>query len=166
MSYWETEIPTLIRYTIGDVSAPQTYSDARLQQQAVAAAIFVQTEVDISTSYTVSIAATGISPDPCDPSARDDPFVALITMKSACMLASNEARIRGGQAISIKDGDSSISTSDRAKISKEIAANFCKMYEDLKWEVATGQGASAANRFRAVVSPFRFQYGGNPPPNY
>lgn len=166
MSYWETEIPLLIRYTIGDVSAPQAYSDARLQQQAVAAAIFVQTEVDLSTAYTVNIAATGIYPDPCDPAARDDPFVALITMKSACMLTSNESRIRGGQAISIKDGDSSISTSDRAKISKEIAANFCQMYEDLKWEVAIGQGANATSRFRAIISPFRFQYGGNPPPSY
>lgn len=166
MSYWETEIPLLIRYTIGDVSVPQTYSDARLQQQAVAAAIFVQTEVDLSTAYTVSIAATGISPDPCDQSTRDDPFVALITMKSACMLASNEHRIYGGRSILVKDEGQTVATTDRAKSAKDIAANFCKMYEDLKWEVATGQGVNAASRFRAIVSPFRFQYGGNPPPSY
>ena len=166
MSYWETEIPLLIRYTIGDVTSPQSYTDDRLKQQAVAAAIFVQTEVDLTTAYSVSIASTGIVPDPCDPATRDDLFVSLVTMKSACMLATNEFRIRGGQAISIKDGDSSISTSDRAKTSKDVAANFCEMYSELKWDIETGQSTNAVSRFRAVTSPFRFQYGGNPPPSY
>lgn len=157
---WQEEIPFLIRYSIGDVDAPQTYSNSRLELQTVVAAQFVNSE--LSMGYTVSMQTTGITPDPTDSSNRDDAFITLVSLKASCLLATNEARIRGGQSIEVVDGDSAVKLGGRGKIAQEIATNFCKLYEDAKWDYQTGQlGGNELARYRFVVSPFRFQQGGN-----
>lgn len=158
---WQDEIPEMIRYAIGDVDSPQKYTDARLQKQVVISANLIQSEVALDNTYTISISATGISPDPTNDTYKDNPFVTLIVLKSACMLAQNESRIYVGQSISVVDNGSSVDTRERAKSALELSKSFCAQYEDAKWQYATGQMAGVDPRVRFVVSPIRFRYGGN-----
>jgi hypothetical protein len=156
---WQPELTDMLRYTVGDFTEPYTYSNAQMEKLIVVGAQFVNTEVDLTTDYTISVQGTGITPDPTDP--RDDPFINLTILRTACLLASNEAKLRGGQAITVRDIGASVSTADRGKLALQVAESFCENYEEAKLEYQTGQYSDSASRMRAVVSPFRFEEGGN-----
>lgn len=156
---WQPELTEMLRYTIGDFTEPYSYSNPQLEKLITVGAQFVNSEIDLTTDYTINIMATGITPDPTDP--RDDPFINLTILKTACLLASNEAKLRGGQAITVRDIGASVSTADRGKLAIQIAETFCENYENAKLEYQTGQYSASASRMRAVVSPFRFEDRGN-----
>lgn len=158
---WDTELPTMLRYVIGDVDNPQSYSDDSLKKIIVFSAQLINGEVQLPTDYTIDLTLYTISPDPTNSATRDDAFITLIILKSACLLTSSESRIRTGQSISVKDVRTSLSTTDRARDSAKVAQTFCQEYKSAKEEFQTGQFPGSLARIKAVVSPFRFQHGGN-----
>jgi len=136
----------IVRGMIFDMTAPYTYADARLEELLAVSAVLVIQEVDFSMSYTVDLSAVTISPDP----SNDDDFVALVCLKTACMISHGEHRDAAKQAISVKDGPAFVDTKDRAKHLGDLAEDACQAYARAKLNYQIGDGSVG----RAIVGPY------------
>jgi hypothetical protein len=74
-----------------------------------------------------------ISPDPIS----DNPFINLITVKSACIIIGGEIKAQSANAVAIKDGVSSIDM-------RGVTAVLLELYKDL------------CNRFDALVNTYGY----------
>lgn len=149
---WTTDLVTMTRVIVGDISTPQTYSDEYLKQVLITAGIMVDAEVPFGFTYVYDITALTISPDPVI--SEDSVFMALIPLKAACILVQGEFRQALGQGIKVRDGDSAIDTSVSFRGYKDILElGPCKAFEKLKWTILAS-GASALVG-KAVLGPYR-----------
>lgn len=174
-SYWQIEIPIIIRNLINDLEANPTYSDARMQQLAVVAAQYVLKEINISNTYTIDIVNQTITPDPSAPETRDVEFISFIALKSACLLDQSTFRTKAAmEGIKTALGSANISISGNLagyKIMLDQNQAPCKLYETLILEYNIGNATAISavlspfvgNRFdpRSISrnSPYRSQYG-------
>ena len=148
---------TILRNRIGDTdSSNYTYTSNRLKDLLVVSSYLLCQEVEFSTSYTISIAGTGITPDPFV--APDKNFIALTTLKAACMLENNEFKDKAKCASKVSDGLSSIDTTKQAdgyKSYMDTDYNNCALYQSVKDEYVMGN----YNAGEAILGPFSQQLG-------
>jgi hypothetical protein len=123
---WDDTMPLILRNVIGDVNAPQKYTDDRLNETIIAAAQLILFRVPLPTTYSIDIGNITVSPDPTNPTTKDDAFVNFTILKAACMLMNAEVRVYGQQAIAIRDGTSAIDLKRDLKALHDIANSFCK----------------------------------------
>lgn len=133
---WTEELVTMVRYMVGD-SASTTYTDTQIQKNILIAARIVNNEVGFPKLYTIDVFSGSILPDPTDDEV-DKWFVSLVSLKAACMILTQEARIYSLQGVKIVDGPSTIDTSQIAKNLIELAKDRCKDYEKHKLQFAMG----------------------------
>lgn len=153
---WQTEIPIILRYMINDLSDTPTYTDNRLSTLFLVSAQMTQSEIGFSTTYSIDIPGTGLSPDPTEPDSRNDAFINLTCLKAACILGRGEAKIAAGQAIEIKDGSSSISLKGVGSSKLLVSNNYCKDYEDAKFDyLVTGGNLDGNVPGEFIVGPFK-----------
>lgn len=141
---WQTTIPTMVRYLINDVdSSNYKYSDSRVEKTTVIGAQFVSLDLDFPNTYTIDIATDSISPDPTDSATRDNSFINLVALKTACIIVGSEMKTEAANAISIKDGPSAIDlrgvSSTLAVLYKDLCDKFTAMADDYKFTGETGQ---------------------------
>jgi hypothetical protein len=103
-SSWETQLVTMVRAEIGDFDSAD-YSDTRLREAIVYSAFAVKQRARFSQTYNVDVYNMTISPDPYD--SADYDFCVLTVYKTVCTILNGEARVKGGNSVSIKDGPSS-----------------------------------------------------------
>jgi hypothetical protein len=125
---WKTDLVLMLRSLIGDLDRTD-YTDERLKQILVAGAYNVVNDADFSEDYSVDISAVTISPDPVE--KNDTDFACLTVFKSACILMGSEAKTQSTNAISIKDGPSSIDLREVSKNYFTLYQDFCKKYEEV-----------------------------------
>lgn len=148
---WNTEITTILRYLINDLDSDNyKYSDARLQQTIVISAQFLKTDVDLPSSYTIDIAGSSISPDPTDPSSRDDNFICLVSLKSACIIIGSEVKLESGNAIAIKDGPSSIDLRGVTGTLSVLYKDICDKYNQAILDYKAGNSIAG----KAILGPY------------
>lgn len=152
---WQTEITPMVRYLIGDVSDTPTYSDARLQNTILIAAQLMSKEVNFDTIYTIDISNSGISPDPT--TTRDDNFITLSALKSACIIAKSELRTYGLTGMKVTDGPSSIDTTGIGSNLKNSANSACEAYSQALKQYMLGNGVG----FKIITGPYT-QYHNSP----
>lgn len=155
MHTYYAEMITLTRVLIDDLATPYTYSDGRLTQIIAVAAQLVTSELSFTSDFQVNIQALTITPNPVDRSStRDDNFINLVCMKTACLIERGETRKSVGQGIAIRDGSSSIdlrgSMDGRIKL---LEKGWCAVYEDTKLEYQANRTGSIAGA--AIMTPFR-----------
>jgi len=138
----------IVRGLINDMVSPYTYNDWRLQELIVVGAVLTVQEVDFAASYTINLCTNTITPDPSV--ASDYDFMALVSLKTACMISSGEHRDAAKTAVSVKDGPSFVDTKDRAKHLGGLADNVCDAYEKAKLNYQVGDGSLG----RAIVGPY------------
>jgi len=136
----------IVRGLIFDLVQPYSYSDTRLEELIAISAVLVIQEVSFDTSYTVDINAVSIAPDP----AADDDFVALVSLRTACLISQGEHRDAAKKAISVKDGPAFVDTKDRAKHLGGLAENACVAYSRSKLNYQVGDGSLG----RSIVGPY------------
>lgn len=141
---WQTTIPVMVRYLINDVdSSNYKYSDSRIEKTTVIGAQFVSLELDFPNVYTVDIATDSISPDPTDSGTRDNSFINLVALKTACIIVGSEMKTEAANAISIKDGPSAIDlrgvSSTLSVLYKDLCDKYTTMTDDYKFTGDTGQ---------------------------
>ena len=91
---WQTEMTLIVRTLIGDLDiVSPTYSDARIQQVITVAGTLVQQDANLEKTYDINVTTLNISPDPTTP-ARDDWFVGLTCIRSACLLDQSTFRTK------------------------------------------------------------------------
>jgi len=152
---WQSEMTTLLRVLIDDLSANPNYTDGRLVQTLAVAAQIVVTDISFKTNYAVDIQALTITPDPTVRNvSRDEDFVNLVCFKAACIIERSEARTSVRQGIAIRDGSSSIdlrgSMDGRLKL---IEKGWCAVYDEAKLDYQVGRTGVAAGA--AIIAPFR-----------
>lgn len=125
---WDTELVEMLRSEIGDFEE-ESYTDSRLRKILTHAAYSVNQRAKFINSYTVDTDNISITPDPLV--LNDYDFAVLTVMRAVCIVLTGEARTKGGNAVSIKDGPSSFDNKDAGKNTIELMKNACKAYEGL-----------------------------------
>jgi hypothetical protein len=143
----------MLRVLINDTEAPQTYSDARLQQIIVVAGQYVQQEISFTTTYTIDIGTPDISPDPTVTATKDDEFTNFTVLKAACMTDWSTFRQKALLAgVRARCGPVLLETLKHLDgFSTLLEEGPCAAYEELKKDYQFGN----TNVVRAILSPFR-----------
>jgi len=148
---WQTEMVRILRHLVNDLdSSNYSFSDSRLEETILVASQLVLTEIDFDKTYTVDVDALALDPDPTTSSDKDDPFITLVSLKAACVIVGSEVRTHSMNAVSVRDGSSTIEM-------KGVAAGFMVLYKDIceKYDHAVLQykaGNSVAGH--AILSPY------------
>ncbi len=150
---WDTDLVLMTRVLISDINAPQTYTDEYIERVLITAGIIADAEITFGYNYVYDISALTITPDPI---ASEDPiFIALVPLKSACILTQGEFKQALGQGIKVRDGDSAIDTSVSFRGYRDILElGPCAAYEKLKWSFLASGGATGSVG-KAVLGPYR-----------
>lgn len=148
---WQTETTLIIRHLINDLEDTPTFSDERIEQLAVIAAKYVVQDMH-STKYTIDVVNQTISPDPSLTDPRDEDFLGLIALKSACLLDQTNFRLAAiNEGIRTTLGPASLSVGGNLKGFKDILdVGPCKAYEQTLMDYNMGNTAV----LKAILSPF------------
>lgn len=141
---WQTTIPIMVRYLISDVDdSNYKYSDSRLEKTTLVGAQLVSLELDFVNTYSIDIENDTLNPDPTENETKDNSFINLVALKTACIIIGSEMKTEAANAISIKDGPSAIDlrgvSSTLGILYKDLCDKFTKMADDYKFTGETGQ---------------------------
>lgn len=129
---WQNTVPVMVRYLINDTdSTNYKYSDSRIQKATLVGAQFVGLELDFVNSYAVDLVGETIVPDPTSSETRDDPFINLLALRTACIILGSEIKTEAANAIAIKDGPSSIDLRGVSSTLTVLYKDLCDKYESL-----------------------------------
>ena len=148
---WQNEMVRIVRHLINDLdSSNYTFTDDRLEESALVAAQLLLKEVDFDNTYTVDTDALDMSPDPTTLATKEDAFINLVCLKSACVILGSEVRTNSLNAIVVKDGPSSIDMRGIAAGLNNIYKDMCAKYDHyvMQWKA----GNSIAGQ--AILSPY------------
>ena len=122
---WQGQMSTVVRHLISDVdSSSYTFSANRIETTILVAAQLLTMNVDFDNTYTINVESCSLSPDPTDTDTKDNPFIALASLRAACIIVGSEIRKESGNAISIKDGPSAIDL-------RGVTSTLTVLYKDL-----------------------------------
>jgi hypothetical protein len=148
---WQGQMSTMVRYLLNDVDPTNyKYSAKRIETTILVAAQLVTLDVDFKNVYSVNVEKCYLSPDPTDDEIKDDVFITLVSLKSACIVLGSEARTESGNAISIKDGPSAIDL-------RGVSSTLLALYKDLneKYEQALlNYRAGNSISGKAILGPY------------
>ena len=106
---WQNEMTLIVRNLVNDLdSTNYTFSDDRLEESILVSSQLSILEIDFEQTYTIDVDSTSLSPDPTTSSDKDDSFINLVSLKTAQMLLGSELKTHSLNAISLRDGPSSI----------------------------------------------------------
>lgn len=146
---WQNEMTLIIRHLINDLdSAAYTFTDSRIQETVLVGAQLVLTEIDFTNTYTVDVDALTLSPDPTT-GTKDNSFIALVSLKSSCIITGSQLRTQSLSALALKDGPSSIDTRGIVAGLAIIYKDVCEKYETAKIEYKTTNSIG-----QAILSPY------------
>lgn len=149
---WQTELTTIVRYIINDLDNTRyKYSDERIETTVVIASQMVILDISLQAQYDVSIQNISISPDPTEIVPKDNVFINLTALKTACIILGSEVKTEGGNAISIKDGPSAIDLRGVAStisfLYEDICGKYEKLLKDYKEDLVVAAG-------QAILGPY------------
>ena len=134
--HWEGAMIGMLRVVIDDnaYQGSYTYTDSRLVQVLVTAAMYVNQEVEFDTDYTIDVIDSSISPDPYD--HGDNLFLNMVVMKAACIIDQGVFREKALLAgLSANCGPASLNTSQHLAGFKDLLKmGPCAIYSQLKDE--------------------------------
>lgn len=148
---WETDLVLMLRSIIGDLEG-DTYTDAKLQQILVVSAYSVALTAKFKNNYVIDIQEVTISPDPVVVDDKD--FVVLTVYKAACIILNSEVKVKGGNAIAMRDGPSSVDTSAGAQTLANLAKTVCQEYNDMLDQYKFNGPNSDSGPGQAILGPY------------
>jgi len=146
---WQTDITLMLRHMLNDLDSNNyTYTDARLEQAIAVSAQLVLSKHDFSTSYTVDISSSTITPDPT--SIPDNDFITLLCLKTSCIILGSEIKAESANSIAIKDGPSSIDLRGVSSTLNILLQQYCNKYEEASLDYTAGNSISG----QAILGPY------------
>jgi hypothetical protein len=147
---WQGQMGTIVRYLIDDVDSDNyTYSPHRIETTILVAAQLTQMNVDFGKSYNINVENCTLSPDPTvDP--EDYAFITLICLRAACIIIGSKIRSESGNAISVRDGLSSIDLRGVTTTLASLYKDLCEKYEQLEMEYRAGNSIAG----QAILGPY------------
>lgn len=148
---WQGQISTMVRHMIGDVDPINyKYSPRRIETTILVAAYLLTTETDLRNDYSINVEQCQLSPDPTELDTVDNDFVSLVSIKAACVILGSEVKAESGNAISIKDGPSSIDLRGVSGTLIALYKDLCAKYEKMILDYKAGNSLAG----HAILSPF------------
>lgn len=131
---FETDVLIMVRHLTDDVDCgAYTYSDDRLIALIFVASNYVN--MDIGSSYTISLSNQTISPTP------DSNFANLVSLKAACLLLRSVASSYARQDFKFQDGPSTIDLKGISDKIKDSANSLCDQYTKSAQRIIMGDMA-------------------------
>lgn len=160
---WNDVMPLMLRYIIGDVDCPETYTDVRLQTMILISGKFVAAEATFSQNFVPDLTLMTLTPDPtCEPTL-DDWYANMTVLKAAHNIILSEHKLlTNGSAIMYKDGSATVDMRDLAKHKYELLKDISKQYSDAMLNYKMGVNPSCA----AIVGPINIVAGNMRGPMY
>lgn len=147
---WRNEIPLIVRYLIDDInSSSYKYSDERIETSILISAQLILMETSFNNEYTINIVNNQLSPDPTSP--RDDAFITLTALKTACIIVGSEIKTESANSISIKDGPSSIDLRGVSSTLVVLYKDLCEKYDKLLGDYKEDKVVTAG---QAILGPY------------
>lgn len=147
MTSWDVDMVILVRGLINDLDST-TYSNARLQELICIAGQLAKN--DVSFDYVYSITLTNpytISPDPV--AVDDNPFINLVSLKTACLILRSEYKSLAAQVASFRDAQTAIDNTAQLKGKGELMKQMCAGYDEATLQYLAGD----RNPGRAIFGP-------------
>ena len=142
---------TIVRHLVDDLdSTKYKYTPHRLETALLVAAQLMIMNVDFNNIYSINVENCTLSPDPTDSTTKDDPFIALVCLRTACIILGSEIRSESGNAISIKDGPSAIDLRGVTQTLAILYKDLCEKYEHLLLEYRAGNSVAG----QAILGPY------------
>ena len=147
---WQNEMSLIVRPLINDLdSSSYTFTHDRVEESILVATQLMLNEIDFEQTYTVDVDSSSLSPDPTTLSNKDDTFITLVSLKTAHLLLGSEIKTNSLNAISLKDGPSSIDLRGIVQGLKILYEDIGTRYDHAK--LAYQMGTSAG---QAILSPY------------
>ena len=106
---WQNEMTLIVRHLVNDLdSSNHTFIDSRVEEAILVCAQLASLEVDFENIYAIEVDSLSLSPDPTDSANKDDSFINIVCLKTAQMLLGSEIKTHSLNAISLRDGPSSL----------------------------------------------------------
>lgn len=141
----------MVRHLISDVdSTNYKYSTKRIETSILVAAQLLTTETDLKQVYSINVEQCQLSPDPTDTTTKDNDFIALVSLKCACIILGGEVRAESGNAISIKDGPSAIDLRGVSSTLAMLYKDLCEKYEQMLIDYRAGNSLAG----HAILGPY------------
>ena len=148
---WQGQMSTIVRHLVDDLdSTKYKYTPHRLETALLVAAQLMIMNVDFNNIYSIIVENCSLSPDPTDSTTKDDPFIALVCLRTACIILGSEIRSESGNAISIKDGPSAIDLRGVTQTLAILYKDLCEKYEHLLLEYRAGNSVAG----QAILGPY------------
>jgi hypothetical protein len=149
---WTDVLPSRLRYYIGDVADPQTYSDSILQSYVTLAAAAVISEVKlININFTVDTLNNTISPDPVIDTQIDPGIGNLFIFKAGAIISISEMRKDISKfGIRIRDDATSYDGTAALKGRMDAYKMYLDNYDKARWAWERGHKAM----LKAVFGPY------------
>jgi hypothetical protein len=148
---WQGQISTMVRHIINDVDpANYKYTPRRLETTILVAAHLLTTEVDLKNDYQINVEQCHLDPDPTESDTRDNDFLSLVAIKASCIILGSEVKAESGNAISIKDGPSSIDLRGVSGTLVALYKDICQKYEQMLLDYQAGNSIAG----HAVLGPY------------
>lgn len=148
---WQGQISTMVRHLINDTdSSSYKYTAKRLETTILVAAQLLSIETDLNNTYTINVEQCQLTPDPTDAETKDDDFVALTSLKSACIILGGEVKTESANAISIKDGPSAIDLRGVAGTLTGLYKDICAKYDKLLLDYKAGNSIAG----HVILGPY------------
>ena len=152
---WHGAMINMLRVLIGDntYSGAYVYTDSRLIETLVVAAMYTAQEIKFATDYTIDVIYSTISPDPYVTSDRT--FMNMTALKAACIIDQGTYRTKAVlSGLEAKCGPTTLKTLNHLDGFKELLSmGPCAMFDKLKLDYEfSGDGLN--NIIHFVLSPF------------
>ena len=148
---WQNEMSLIVRHLINDLdSTSYVFPDVRIEEALLVGVQLALHEADFDQDYTVDVDSLSLSPDPTTATPKDSGFVVLSCLKTSCLLLGSELKTHALNAISLKDGPSSIDLRGIVQGLQSGHDFVCEKYEAALIQHKLGDGAIG----QAVLSPY------------
>lgn len=159
---WQNEMVRILRHLIDDLDSA-TYADSRLEELILVSAQLMIDTIDFDNTYTIDVDTLALSPDPTTLTTKDNEFINLVCLKSACIILGSEAKTAASHAYVIKDGPSAID-------GKGVYAALKQIHNDMLDTLANAILAMRAGNSvagEAILTPYTYEgYGADYYRNY
>ena len=148
---WQGQMSTIVRHLIDDLDAAKyKYSPTRVETAILVSAQLTTMNVDFNNSYTINVESCSLSPDPTDTDTKDNPFINLVSLRTACIILGGEIRSESGNAISIKDGPSAIDLRGVSQVLATLYKDLSDRYDHSLLEYRAGNSIAG----HAILGPY------------
>ena len=132
---WQNEMSIIVRHLINDLdSSSYVFTDSRVEESILVSAQLVLHEIDFDNTYTIDVDGSSLSPDPTTSGSKDNSFINLVSIKTASILVGSELKTHSLNAISLRDGPSSLDLRGIVSSLKILFDDINKKYDDAKLE--------------------------------